>query len=94
MVASRQEVATIPSRAPARTCPIIRPKNHNPVAHLPILWRHGDVVELAGPDGTVCARGVVSFDADDIATMAGKSTDDLPSDLSRPVIHADQLVRT
>ncbi|GAA4750437.1 glutamate 5-kinase [Gordonia alkaliphila] len=54
----------------------------------------GDVVELAGPDGTVCARGVVSFDADDIATMAGKSTDDLPSDLSRPVIHADQLVRT
>jgi len=47
MVASRQEVATIPSRAPARTCPIIRPKNHNPVAHLPILWRHSDVVELA-----------------------------------------------
>lgn len=54
----------------------------------------GDVVELAGPDGVVHARGVVAYDADDIADMAGKSSDDLPSDYSRPVIHADQLVRT
>lgn len=54
----------------------------------------GDVVELAGPDGEICARGVVSYDADDIVDMLGKSRDDLPSDYRRPVIHADDLVRT
>ncbi|MFT3662810.1 MAG: glutamate 5-kinase [Gordonia sp. (in: high G+C Gram-positive bacteria)] len=54
----------------------------------------GDVVELAGPDGRVCARGVASYDADEVAEMAGKSGDDLPSDLRRPVIHANDLVRT
>ncbi|GAC58827.1 glutamate 5-kinase [Gordonia hirsuta DSM 44140 = NBRC 16056] len=54
----------------------------------------GDVVELAGPDGEVCARGVSSYDADDIAAVLGSSSADLPSDFRRPVIHADDLVRT
>ncbi|GAA3959149.1 glutamate 5-kinase [Gordonia caeni] len=53
----------------------------------------GDVVELAGPDGVVCARGVSSYDADDIAAMLGKSSEELPADYSRPVVHADHLVR-
>jgi len=53
----------------------------------------GDVVELAGPDGRLCARGVSSYDSQDVQTMLGKSTDDLPGDLRRPVIHADDLVR-
>ncbi|MFT3714874.1 MAG: glutamate 5-kinase [Gordonia sp. (in: high G+C Gram-positive bacteria)] len=52
----------------------------------------GDVVELAGPDGVTCARGVVSYDAHDVREMVGKSTDELPADLRRPVIHADDLV--
>lgn len=54
----------------------------------------GDVVELVGPDGVTCARGVSSFDAEDVAALLGKSSDDLPADLRRPVIHADDLVRT
>ncbi|MFT4087620.1 MAG: glutamate 5-kinase [Gordonia sp. (in: high G+C Gram-positive bacteria)] len=53
----------------------------------------GDVVELVGPDSVVCARGVVSYDADDVRGMLGRSTDELPPDLRRPVIHADDLVR-
>lgn len=53
----------------------------------------GDVVELVGPDGRVYARGVASYDADDVATMIGKSTAELPADLRRPVIHADDLAR-
>ena len=54
----------------------------------------GDVVELAGPDGEICARGVSSYDAEDIAVMIGKSGDVLGSDYRRPVIHANDLVRT
>ncbi len=54
----------------------------------------GDVVELAGPDGAVCARGVVSYDADQVAEMLGKSGEELSADYRRPVIHANDLVRT
>lgn len=54
----------------------------------------GDVVELAGPDGLVCARGVSSYDAEDVADMLGKSSEELAPDHRRPVVHADDLVRT
>ena len=52
----------------------------------------GDVVELRGLDGTVVARGVVAYDATELATMVGRSTSDLPAEMRRPAVHADDLV--
>ncbi|OMC51701.1 glutamate 5-kinase [Mycobacterium sp. IS-836] len=52
----------------------------------------GDVVELHGPDATMVARGVVAYDAAELATMMGRSTSDLPGELRRPAVHADDLV--
>ena len=52
----------------------------------------GDVVDLVDVHGEVRGRGVVGYDADDVARMIGKSTDELPADLQRPLIHADHLV--
>lgn len=52
----------------------------------------GDVVELRGPDGLMVARGVVAYDATELATMMGRSTSELPGELRRPAVHADDLV--
>ena len=52
----------------------------------------GDVVELRGPDEEMVARGVVAYDAAELATMIGRSTTDLPAELRRPAVHADDLV--
>jgi glutamate 5-kinase len=52
----------------------------------------GDVVELHGPDGTTVARGVVAFDAGELEAMIGRSTSDLPAELRRAAVHADDLV--
>lgn len=52
----------------------------------------GDVVELHDPDGTMVGRGVVAYDAAELATMIGRSTADLPVELRRPAVHADDLV--
>ncbi|MBV8789460.1 MAG: glutamate 5-kinase, partial [Mycobacterium sp.] len=52
----------------------------------------GDVVELRGPETTMVARGVVSYDAAELSTMMGRSTSELPGELRRPVVHADDLV--
>ena len=52
----------------------------------------GDVVELHAPDGTLVARGVVAYDASELAIMIGRSTSDLPAELRRPAVHADDLV--
>jgi len=52
----------------------------------------GDVVELRGPDATMVARGVVAYDAPELATMMGRSTSELPAELRRPAVHADDLV--
>lgn len=52
----------------------------------------GDVVELCGPDGGVVARGVVAYDATELAAVIGRSTADLPAELRRPAVHADDLV--
>ncbi|MFF0814421.1 glutamate 5-kinase [Rhodococcus sp. NPDC003318] len=53
----------------------------------------GDVVSLVGPDGAAVARGVVAYDAAELDEMLGRSTMELPSDMQRPVVHADDLVR-
>jgi glutamate 5-kinase len=52
----------------------------------------GDVIELRSSDATMIARGVVAYDATELATMMGRSTSDLPAELRRPVVHADDLV--
>ena len=52
----------------------------------------GDVVELRALDGTVVARGVVAYDAAELSTMVGRSTSDLPAEMRRPAVHADDLV--
>jgi glutamate 5-kinase len=52
----------------------------------------GDVVELHGPDGDMIGRGVVAYDATELATMIGRSTSDLPAELRRAAVHADDLV--
>ncbi|MGO9353570.1 MAG: glutamate 5-kinase [Mycobacterium sp.] len=52
----------------------------------------GDVVELRGPDSTMVARGVVTYDAAELATIMGRSTSELPDELRRPAVHADDLV--
>lgn len=52
----------------------------------------GDVVELRDADGAMVGRGVVAYDAAELATMLGRSTSDLPEDLRRPAVHADDLV--
>jgi glutamate 5-kinase len=52
----------------------------------------GDVVELCAPDATMVARGVVAYDATELAGMLGRSTADLPVEMRRPAVHADDLV--
>lgn len=52
----------------------------------------GDVVELRAEDSTMVARGVVAYDAAELATMLGRSTSDLPPEMRRPAVHADDLV--
>ncbi|MBF6331563.1 glutamate 5-kinase [Nocardia transvalensis] len=53
----------------------------------------GDVVDLIAPDGRTVARGVVEYDSTELQTMMGRSTTDLPENMQRPVIHADDLVK-
>lgn len=52
----------------------------------------GDVVELVGPDTELVARGVVEYDNVELLAMIGRSTSELPAELRRPVVHADDLV--
>jgi glutamate 5-kinase len=40
----------------------------------------------------VVARGVVAYDATELAAIIGRSTSDLPDELRRPAVHADDLV--
>lgn len=52
----------------------------------------GDVVELRDAEGAMVGRGVVAYDAAELATMLGRSSGELPEDLRRPAVHADDLV--
>lgn len=55
-------------------------------------FRTGDVVEVIGPGGIHVGRGVVAYDAAELRAIRGFQTADLPPDMQRPVIHADDLV--
>ena len=52
----------------------------------------GDVVELLGPNGRVVGRGVVSYDADELPSIIGRRTRELPPEQRREIVHADDLV--
>ena len=52
----------------------------------------GEPVELAGPDGTVVARGLVGYDAVDLPPLLGHKTGELPAEFRREVVHRDDLV--
>ena len=51
-----------------------------------------DAVEVAGPDGTVFAKGLVRHGATQIRELAGRRTTDLPPEVPHEVIHRDDLV--
>jgi glutamate 5-kinase len=56
----------------------------------------GDVVNIAGPDGIVFARGQTHFGSEEISEIAGKSSDDLrplyPSRKHLEVVHRNDMV--
>lgn len=56
----------------------------------------GDAVDVVTAEGTVVARGIVTFDADEIPSLMGRSTKELAaefgSSFDREVIHRDALV--
>ena len=56
----------------------------------------GEPVDLAAPDGTVVARGLVTYDAIDLPKLIGQRTEQLGSELgaefARVVVHRDALV--
>jgi glutamate 5-kinase len=52
----------------------------------------GEPVELAGPDGSVVARGLVGYDAADLPALLGHKTVELPAEFRREVVHRDDLV--
>ncbi|QIS10218.1 glutamate 5-kinase [Nocardia arthritidis] len=53
----------------------------------------GDVVDLIAPDDRIVARGVVEYDSTELEGMLGRSTTQLPENMRRAVIHADDLVK-
>ena len=52
----------------------------------------GDVVELTDVRGKVVARGVVAYDSAELPMLMGHSSQDLPPEHRREVVHADDLV--
>ena len=56
----------------------------------------GEAVNLVDSDGTVVARGLVNFDADELPALLGKTTGQIAAELGsgfdRTVVHRDALV--
>jgi glutamate 5-kinase len=51
-----------------------------------------DAVEIAGPDGTVFAKGLVRLGAAEVNRWAGRRSEDLPEDVAPEVVHRDDMV--
>ena len=51
-----------------------------------------DAVEIAGPDGTVFAKGLVRLPSARAAEWVGRRSERLPEDMSHVVVHRDDLV--
>ena len=56
----------------------------------------GEAVDLVGPDGTVVARGLASYDSTELPSLLGRSTRELAATLGagydRALVHRDALV--
>ena len=56
----------------------------------------GEPVDLVGPDGSVVARGLANYDAEELPALLGRSTRELAAELGagydRTVVHRDALV--
>ena len=56
----------------------------------------GDPVDVIAEDSAVVARGIVTYDSDELPDLLGRSTRDLAAELGvdyeREVIHRDDLV--
>ena len=59
-------------------------------------FRAGEAVDLVDLQGTVVARGLVNFDADELPSLLGKTTRQIAAELGngydRTVVHKDALV--
>ena len=66
------------------------------VTHATGAFDAGDIVNIAGPDGTVFARGIAAFSGDEIPALAGQHGDDLralyPGRKRLEVVHRNDLV--
>jgi glutamate 5-kinase len=51
-----------------------------------------DAVEIAGPDGIVFAKGLAGLSARSASQWIGRSSHELPPELSRELVHRDDLV--
>jgi glutamate 5-kinase len=51
-----------------------------------------DAVEIAGPDGTVFAKGLIRLESGRAQEWVGRRTDELPEDMSHLAVHRDDLV--
>lgn len=62
------------------------------------VFSAGDPVDIVGPAGEHIARGLVSFDSDDLPAMLGRNTHELAAALGesfeREVVHRDVLMLT
>ena len=59
-------------------------------------FARGDVVDIAGPDGTAFARGLIEYDADEAARIVGRRSDALEAILGyaprAALVHRDHMV--
>ena len=51
-----------------------------------------DAVEIVGPDGAVCSKGMVRVGSTVLEGLCGRRSDDLPDGVARYDIHRDDLV--
>jgi glutamate 5-kinase len=52
----------------------------------------GDTVDVAGPDGSVFARGMVAMATPTLRAVLGRHTAELPAEVPHEVVHRDDLV--
>lgn len=84
----------------ARAVPVLRDEGRSLLAigvtDLKGDFGAGDIVDVTGPDGTTFARGLSAFSADEVKTIAGKTSDEIrscfPGRKRLEIVHRDNLV--
>mgnify|MGYP001279796280 FL=1 len=66
------------------------------ITHVTGAFSSGDPVDLVAPDGTAIARGMVSYDSEELPDLLGRNTHDLAEEFGaeyeREVVHRDDLI--